>query len=129
MLSYDDWAKVIDYVGRALGRIPAEFDEAVVTKRDERKKLIWAEGYGSQPIPVVGYTYKGNVYDVQPTGNTTAVGTAVKSATVKTEVLMEPVVPAVGKTVLILRLMGQRRLARCIGEIKAKPQDYVTEVS
>lgn len=87
------------------GQTPHEIVYGKVVSRDERRKLIKIESFGDQWIPLVGLRQKVTYYDTTPTG------VKEKSATI------EPQVPAVGETAVILRQMGERRLGKCVGVV------------
>lgn len=122
-LTFDDWNEIMDRVGRMIGRSTNFFEQGKVIRRDINKRLVWLQEFGDQPIPVIGFNYEVKIYDTQPTGNTTAVGTPVKSQTAVRTYTVTPATPKVGDLVLVAKQMGTRRLPKCLGVIQSR--DYV----
>lgn len=105
-LSDADWNAIHSAIQRA---VPvSELTYGRVTKRDERKKLIWLKEFGDQPIPLVGFNGTVTVYDETPAG------------TKKKIVRLEHEVPHIGELVVVQRQMGERRLGKCVGVVLSK---------
>lgn len=129
MITQDDWREIQRYVNRVLSQQGQSFVQGVVVKSDPKNNLVWLAEFGDQPIPLISFDYQVKYYYNEPTGNTTAVGTAVGSAmkTRKTQAYskdVEVLCPRVGDMVLVAQHMGSRRLPKCLGVIKSKK--YVT---
>ncbi len=92
-----------------------------VIDRDEDKMLVWLEDFGDQPIPIVGFRYTVNVYDESPRGTTVpAQGQSSPYQTYKKQFKVKTECPKIGDTVVVLRQMGSRRLAKCVGIVLSK---------
>lgn len=105
-LTNDDVQTIWDMI-RAIQTLN-EVTYGKVTKRDEKRKLIWLADYGDQPIPVCGLEYEASFYDDD--------GTTVTKKTVKAT----PIIPKVGDLVVVLRQFGDRRLPKCVGVVLSK---------
>jgi hypothetical protein len=123
-LDYSDWDKIQSFLSKMLAERGEYFLQAEVVKNDPDNKLVWVKELGDTPIPLLAFDYQITYYFNEPTGNTTAVGTAVNKQTVKRKTNqysrdVEVLVPRVGDVVLIAKMMGSRRLPKCLGVIKS----------
>ena len=110
-LTERDYDGIFEEIRR--GTPPHEVTYGRVVKRDDKKKLVWLAEYGDQAIPLVGMRMQVEYFDTTPTGVKT------RKATI------DPVVPALGELVVVLRQMGSRRLPKCIGSVLSRPGSYV----
>jgi hypothetical protein len=100
-LNERDWASIYGAIEQSIP--PSEVVYGRVLRVDKVRKLIWLAELGSTPIPIVGFRYTVTVYDE---GATT---------TTRKTYHVEPDVPKVGDLAVVLRQMGTRRLAKCVG--------------
>lgn len=131
-----EWSEILTTINRQIAKIGKSFTQDEVVKSDKLKMLVWTKEYGDTPIPIVAFQYEVKVWDTQPAGLEWEVVTGESStvAIVKTQKLptiykVTPVVPKPGEQVLIARLLGSRRLLRCLGVIQADPKDYKIQVT
>ncbi len=114
-LSHSVWREIREVVNKAKPRSEVTYD--VVTKRDEKNRLIWTKDFGDTPIPLVGFRWKIKYYDSETKGNTPSIGAALPSKVLPREVYAQVEVPRVGDTVVILRQLGVKRLPKAVGII------------
>ena len=88
------------------GRRNEFFQTGIVSKRDEKNRLIWLKGFANDPIPVVGFEYEIKYYDTNADG-----------VVVARKAKVMPTVPKVGQSVLVAYELGISRLPRCVGVI------------
>lgn len=110
-LEHPDWSSIYDAI--AAGQRPSEVVVGKVVKSNKKNMVVWIKEFGDQPIPCVGFRYEFTFYDETP------LKTKKKTAVAK------PQVPRKGDIVVVLRQLGERRLARCIGVILSPPKAYV----
>lgn len=121
MISEGEWESIVNLFNRLIKKKGEYFVTGKVTKRDEKRKLIWLNEFGDQAIPIVCFDYEINYYDETPSDtNTTAVGAAAQFKTKKKKVISKVMVPKVGQTVVVAREFGTRRLPRCLGVIQGQ---------
>lgn len=125
-LTSEDFASIARHVelevGRLIGRRRDAFFTAIVTKADQRKKLIWVKELGDQPIPLVAFEYFVTYYDESPKG--TAGGGSYLTYT-KTAIARVKC-PEKGELVLIAREMSYDGWPKCLGIIMSN--DYIQDL-
>jgi hypothetical protein len=113
LISEPEWNSIREVAAKVAadvaGRRGEFFKTGIVSKRDEKNRLVWLKGYGDSPIPVVAFEYDVKYYDTDRHG---------KIITRVAKVL--PRVPAVGQSVLVVYELGVSRLPRCVGVILGK---------
>lgn len=82
-----------------------------VTKVDTKRKIVWADDYGSIGIPLVALSHQFDYYDTNSTAD------VIKKPDNATDI----VTPKVGQTIVVLDPWGARRFPICIGVIQSKP--------
>lgn len=102
------------------------FAQGQVIKADPHKNLIWLKEFGDQPIPVFTFDYNIKYYDTQPTGNVTA-GQPVTTQLIPKQAVVTPKCPVVGDIVLIAKQYGSRSLPKCIGVLRSRDFEALTE--
>lgn len=121
----EEWNAIVELIEQ---HIPArEVTFAKVTKRDDKKKLIWVKEFGQTSIPMVDFDRGFHYYDTVPVGNVVAgqpIATELRkredatfrNANYKTTLIT----PKVGQTAIILRPAGVLRFPICIGVIQSR---------
>lgn len=121
------WNSIADLVQRSRSNREIYFD--TVIKADDKAKVIWTQGYGDTPIPLVSHTYSFAYFDsVADNAAGPAFPSVVTSkkmkrfdATHKNPLyLTEIVTPSVGDLVIILDPWGEKTFPICIGTIQSK---------
>jgi hypothetical protein len=80
-----------------------------VTKVDTKRKIVWADDFGSMGIPLVTLPFQFDYYDGTPTG------------VIKKTAIPEVMTPKVGQTIVVLDAWGAKRFPVCIGILQSKP--------
>lgn len=111
-LEQKDWASIYEAIRD--GQRGSEIVVGTVIKSNQKDMVVWVKEFGDQPIPCVGFRYNVTYYDETPLKTKQKKATAV------------PKVPKKGDIVVVLRQLGERRLARCIGIILAPPKAYIS---
>jgi hypothetical protein len=107
------WRQIFDLISRSQSR--SEITYGKVTGQDVKNNNIFVQGFGDRPIPIIGFRYTVEYWDTQTIGATPAVGAPLPSRAVKRKVTVEPDLPKVGDTVMVLRHLGADRLPKCVG--------------
>ena len=63
MPSHRDWNAISDRTAAMLAQKGEPFAQGVVVRRDLRKRLVWVEGFGAEPIPMMDFNIDIYVYD------------------------------------------------------------------
>jgi hypothetical protein len=111
-IAIEEWPSITAAISKAVSKIGTSHVQGKVVKRDVERGLIYMNEFGAQPVAMVGFDYEVKYYDTQPDG----------TVEVK-KVIVKPMLPKVGQTVLVAKLLGSRRIPRLIGVIQAR--DYV----
>lgn len=126
-LTNTDWfnidRRIEDFV---TGRTSPVFAQGKVIKADSKKNLVWLKEFGDQPIPVFTFDYDIKYYDTQPTGNVTS-GSPVKTQLKVKKAVVKPKCPKVGETVLIAKQHGSRSLPKCLGVLRSRDFEALTD--
>jgi hypothetical protein len=85
---------------------PSEIVCGRVIKSDAKRKLVWLEELGDQPIPLVGF--RGYLRYLEKDANGAAQSKRIE---------IDYDVPSVGDTVAVLKQSGENRLSKCVGVI------------
>jgi hypothetical protein len=112
-LSYSDWESIYSAINSS--QRGSEVVVGKVVKSNQKNMVVWLKEFGDQPIPCVGFAYEAIFYDETP------LKTKRKTANVRAKV------PKKGDIVVVLRQLGERRLARCVGVILAPPKAYISK--
>lgn len=111
-MSEQEWnsvAAVAEKVARRTsGRRSEYFHTGVVSKRDEKNKLIWLKGE-NDPIPIIDFEHEVKYYDTDEDGKL-----------ITRKAVVQTVVPKVGQPVLVAYQMGVSTNPRCLGVIQSK---------
>ncbi len=108
MIDRTEWESIGKMIERVMRKTGGYVSQGKVIDRDANRKVIFLEGFGSQPIPIFGFNYRLKYYDTQSDGS------------VKVRYLdIEPTLPEIGETVLIIKQQGTRRLPRCVGVLQS----------
>src|SRR4029077_15647246 len=62
-INYKDWNSISDKARSLIAQKGEAFSQGVVVRRDLRRKLVWVEGYGAEPIPMMDFNIDIYVYD------------------------------------------------------------------
>lgn len=125
MLSKTDWFNIDRRIENIVGKFSSPtLAQGIVIKADANKNLVWLKEFGDQPIPVYTFDYDIKYYDTQPTGVS---GATVNTRLVVKKAVVTPKCPKVGETVLILKQFGSRALPKCIGVLRSRDFEALTE--
>lgn len=124
-LTRGDWAMIDRRINELAASAP-QFAQGVVIKADPTKNLIWLAEFGDQPIPIYTFDYDIKYYDTQPVGNVTS-GSPVPINLVRKQAVVTPKCPKVGDTVLIAKQYGSRSLPKCLGVLRSRDFEAITE--
>lgn len=104
----EEWESIGGLVQTVMRKKGGFVAQGVVVGVDEDRRVIFLAGFGRQPIPVFGFKHKLQYYDTEPSGEV-----KVRYAE------LEPLLPKVGETVLIVKQQGSRRLPKCVGVLQS----------
>lgn len=123
------WNSIADLVSRSQSQREVYF--VVVSKVDEKKKLIWSDDFMDIAIPLVSHDFCFAYYDTVPDtvhlDSVPATGTVLKHKEKREDKLhknpiyqVEILPPKKGDLVVVLDPWGQKRFPICIGTIQSK---------
>lgn len=113
MLTEDDWKSIYRAIEEA--QRPSEIVYAIVTRRDEKLRLVWCDEFGDIPIPMVGFKANITAFDIVPYNHITDPDLDVESTVEKKVFQIEYAVPALGDRIAVIHQFGRKRLPKCIG--------------
>lgn len=110
-LTHQDWGNIHNTIEREKAKQGQSFVQGRVTKRDEKRKLVWIQELGDQPIPIIGFEYDVKVRHINAAGQV-----------VFDHVTGVPKVPRLGQVVLVALHLNSQALPKCLGVIHS--HDY-----